>query len=112
MARLAMAAPGKGISPHQAAYALSKKLEKLGRSEKAAILVPDFEELHELPKPFLAGVDFSSWTNHMVCILQTTPEKLVVGDPMSVGPQNWSWEHFRKMWSGIVIVCRKNKDTI
>ena len=58
MARLAMAAPGKGISPHQAAYALSKKLEKLDRSEKAAVLAPNFEELRELPKPFLGGGRF------------------------------------------------------
>jgi len=112
MARLAMTAPGKGISPHQAAYALRRKFRQLGRSETAVLLVPDLKDLHKLPKPLLAGVRFSFWTNHMVCILETTQENLVVGDPMSVGPKNWSWEHFRKMWSGIVIVYNKNNDTI
>ena len=111
MARLAMTAPGKGISPHQAAYALRRKLGELGRSEKAVILVPDLKDLHDLPKPFLAGIRFSFRTNHMVCILETTKDNLVVGDPISVGPKNWSWENFRKMWSGIVIVCHEDNDT-
>ena len=105
MARLAMAAPGKGISPHQAAYALRRKLRQVGRSEKAVIFVPDLKNFHDLPKPFLAGIKFSFRTNHMVCVLETTKDKLVVGDPISVGPKKWSWEQFGKMWSGIVIVC-------
>jgi ABC-type bacteriocin/lantibiotic exporter with double-glycine peptidase domain len=85
-------------------YALRKKLWQLGRSENAVIVVPELKDLHELPKPFLAGIRFSFWTNHMICVLETTQESLVVGDPISVGPKNWSWENFRKMWSGIVIV--------
>ncbi len=105
MARLAMAAPSKGISPHQAAYALRKKLYQLGRSENAVILVPELKDLHELSKPFLAGIKFSFRTNHMISVLATTQESLVVGDPISVGPKNWSWDNFSKIWSGIVIVC-------
>ena len=104
MARLAMAAPGKGISPHQAAYALKRKLGELGRSEKAVILVPNLKDLHDLPKPFLAGVKFSFRTNHMVCVLETAQNNMVIGDPISVGPKKWSWDNFRMMWSGIVIV--------
>lgn len=96
MARLAMAAPGKGISPHQAAYALRRKLGQVGRSEKAVILVSNLKDLHDLPKPFLAGIKFSFKTNHMVCVLETSQEKLVVGDPISVGPKKWSWENFSK----------------
>ena len=111
MARLAMAAPGQGISPHQAAYALRRKLGEMGRSESAVILVPEWKQLHQLPKPFLAGIKFSAWTNHMVCVLETTPEYLVVGDPISMGPQKWSWGNFNKKWSGLVIVHHK-KDTI
>jgi hypothetical protein len=68
MARLAMTAPGKGLSPHQAAYALRKKLGQLGRSENAVIVVPELRDLHELPRPFLAGIKFSFWTNHMICV--------------------------------------------
>jgi ABC-type bacteriocin/lantibiotic exporter with double-glycine peptidase domain len=112
MARLAMTAPGKGISPHQAAYALRRKLGQLRRSENAVLLVPELKDLHELPKPFLAGIRFSFWTNHMICVLETTQENLVVGDPISVGPKKLSWEKFRMMWSGIVIVCHNNNDTI
>jgi predicted double-glycine peptidase len=111
MARLAMAAPGKGISPHQAAYALRRKLEQVGRSEIAVLLVPDLKDLHDLPKPFLAGIKFSFRTNHMVCVMETTQDNLVVGDPISIGPKKWSWENFSKIWSGIVIVCNKNNDT-
>ena len=108
MAKLAMAAPGKGISPHQAAYALRMKLGQLGRSEKAVILVPNLKDLHDLPKPFLAGIKFSFRTNHMVCVLETSREKLVVGDPISVGPKKWSWDKFSMMWSGIVIGIYNN----
>ena len=108
MAKLAMAAPGKGISPHQAAYALRMKLGQLGRSEKAVILVPDLKDLHNLTKPFIAGIKFSFRTNHMVCVMESTQEKLIVGDPISVGPKNWSWENLRMKWSGIVIVLQNN----
>lgn len=108
MARLAMAAPGKGISPHQAAYALRRKLGELGRPEKAVILVPELKDLPDLPKPFLAGINFSFRTNHMICVMETTPENIVVGDPISIGPGKWSWNNFGKMWSGIVIVMQNN----
>jgi len=108
MARLAMAAPGKGISPHQAAYALRRKLEQVGRSEIAVLLVPDLKNVHDLPKPFLAGIKFSFRTNHMICVMETTQDNLVVGDPISVGPKKWSWDNFRMMWSGIVIVLQNN----
>jgi predicted double-glycine peptidase len=105
MAMLSMTAPRIGLSPQGAAYGLKKKLGQLGRSEHIAIKVPELEDLHQLPKPYLAGIKFSSWTNHMVCVLETTKENLVIGDPISYGPQKWSWKKFAKMWSGIVIVC-------
>ena len=105
MAMLSMTAPRIGLSPQGAAYGLKRKLEQLGGSEHIAIKVPELEDLHKLPKPFLAGIKFSSWTNHMVCVLETTQEYLVVGDPISVGQKKWSWNNFSKMWSGIVIVC-------
>ena len=104
MARLSMTAPRIGLSPQGAAYGLKRKLLQLGRSENVVIKVPELEDLHELPKPFLAGIKFSTWTNHMVCVLETTQEYLVVGDPISVGQKKWSWKNFRKMWSGIVII--------
>jgi predicted double-glycine peptidase len=104
MAMLSMTAPRIGLSPQGAAYGLKRKLLQLGRSENVAIKVPELEDLHKLPKPFLAGIKFSTWTNHMVCVLETTQEYLVVGDPISVGQKKWSWKNFRKMWSGIVIV--------
>lgn len=105
MARLSMTAPRLGLSPHGAAYGLKRKLGDLGRTEDVIIRVPELKNLHKLPKPFLAGIKFSSWTNHMVCVLETTKEYLVVGDPISIGPKKWSWKNFSKMWSGIVIVC-------
>jgi predicted double-glycine peptidase len=105
MARLSMTAPRIGLSPHGAAHGLKRKLGQLERSEHVAVKVPELEDLHKLPKPFLAGIKFSTWTNHMVCVLDTTEKYLVVGDPISVGQKKWSWKNFRKMWSGIVIVC-------
>jgi predicted double-glycine peptidase len=104
MAMLSMTAPRIGLSPQGAAYGLKRKLGQLGRSENVVIKVPELKDLHQLPKPFLAGIKFSSWTNHMVCVLDITDEYLVVGDPISYGPQKWSWKRFGKMWSGIVIV--------
>ena len=108
MARLSMTAPRIGLSPQGAAYGLKRKLGQLERSEHVAIKVPDLKDLHKLPKPFLAGIKFSSWTNHMVCVLETKKEYLVVGDPISFGPKNWSWKKFGKMWSGIIIVLHNN----
>ena len=105
MAMLSKTAPRIGLSPHGAAYGLKRKLRQLERSEHIAIKVPELKDLHKLPKPFLAGIKFSAWTNHMVCVLDTTEKYLVVGDPISVGQKKWSWKNFRKMWSGIVIVC-------
>ena len=108
MARLAAAAPGKGISPHQAAYALSMRLTQARRPETAALVVPELKDLHDLPKPFLAGIKFSFRTNHMVCVLDTTRDSLIVGDPISVGSQKWSWDDFEKLWSGIAIILNSN----
>ncbi len=104
MARLAMAAPGRGVTPHQAAYGLKKKLAMAGRDAKTEIRVPDIKDIRSLPTPYIAGTTFSSWTNHMVCILETGPDGLIVGDPSSFGPERWSWEIFEKSWSGVIIV--------
>jgi hypothetical protein len=106
MARLSMTAPARGLTPHQAAYGLRQKLGQVGRSEQVAVVVPDLDDLHDFSKPFLAGIRFSFWTNHMVCILETTREFLVVGDPISFGRKTWSWSHFQKKWSGIIVVCQ------
>jgi predicted double-glycine peptidase len=112
MAMLSMTAPSIGLSPHQAAYGLRRKLGPLGRSEHIAIKVPELKDLHDLPKPFLAGIRFSFRTNHMICVLETATDALVVGDPISTGRKSWSWKQFEKIWSGIVIVCHKNDNTI
>jgi predicted double-glycine peptidase len=105
MARLSMTASRLGLSPHGAAYGLKRKLGQLGLSDDVIIKVPEFKNIHKLPTPFLAGIKFSSLTNHLVCVLDATKEYLVIGDPISIGPQRWSWESFNKRWSGIVIVC-------
>ena len=104
LAKLSMTAPRVGLSPHGAAYGLKRKLRQLGRTEDVIIKAPELENLRKLQTPFLAGIEFSSWTNHMVCVLDTSKEHLVIGDPISIGPKKWSWEDFSKMWSGIVIV--------
>jgi hypothetical protein len=104
MARLSMMAPRKGLTPHQAAYALKMKLGQLGRPEQVAVRAPRLKDLYDLPGPFLAGIRFSSLENHMICVLETTRDALVVGDPISFGRKNWSWEYFEKKWSGIIIV--------
>ena len=105
MAMLSMTAPRMGLSPHGAAHGLKRKLGQLECSEHVAVKVPELEDLHKLPKPFLAGIKFSSWTNHMICVLETAKDGLVVGDPISTGRKTWSWRQFDKLWSGIVIVC-------
>jgi len=106
MAGLSMTAPGMGVSPHQAAYGLQKKLSQLGRPEQVALMVPEVKELHRIPTPFLAGVKFSPRTNHMVCVLETGEDYLIVGDPISSGRKKWPWQRFEEFWSGIVVACR------
>ena len=110
MARLSRTAPGKGLTPHLAAYGLKRKLAQLGRPAQVAVRVPDLEALYDLPGPFLAGIKFSSLENHMICVLETGRDKLVVGDPISFGRKNWSWEYFKEKWSGVVIVSGWNND--
>lgn len=44
----------------------------------------------------------------MVCVMEATQENLVVGDPISVGPNKWPWNYFNWMWSGMVIVLHNN----
>jgi hypothetical protein len=111
MARLSMTAPGRGLSIHQAAYGLKRKFEQLGRSEHVAIKVPKLKDIHDLPKPFLAGIRFSLRTNHMICVLETSKDALVVGDPISSGRKTWSWRKFDEVWSGSVIVYDKSNNT-
>jgi predicted double-glycine peptidase len=106
MAGLSMTAPRAGVSPHQAAYGLEKKLRQLGRPERVTLMVPELNDLRHLPKPFLAGIKFSDRTNQMVCVLETNEEFLVVGDPISSGRKKWPWKRFEEFWSGIVVACR------
>ncbi len=106
MAGLSMTAPRDGVSPHQAAYGLQRKLRQLGRPERVTLMVPEIKDLHNIPKPFLAGIKFSSRTNHMVCVLETDEEFLIVGDPISSGRKKWPWKRFEEFWSGIVVACR------
>ena len=94
MARLSMTAPRLGLSPQGAAYGLKRKLGQLGRSENVIIKVPELNDLHELPKPFLAGIKFSFRTNHMICVLETAKDGLVVGDPISTGRRDLVMEKF------------------
>ena len=110
MARLSMTAPRKGLTPHQAAYGLKRKFGQLGRTEQVDVRAPDLKDLYDLSGPFLAGIRFSSLENHMICVLETAPHALVVGDPLSFGRKNWSWEDFEKKWSGVVIVSQRYKD--
>jgi predicted double-glycine peptidase len=111
MAKLSMTAPNFGLTPHQAAYGLKRKLRQIGRSERIAIKTPELKNLRDLPKPFLAGIRFSVRTNHMVCVIETAKNDLVIGDPISSGRKTWSWRQFDKVWSGFVIVCQKNVNT-
>ena len=106
MAGLSMTAPQAGVSPHQAAYGLQKKLRQLGRREHVALMVPELKDLRHIAKPFLAGIKFSDRSNQMVCVLETNEDFLVVGDPISSGRKKWPWKRFEEFWSGIVVACR------
>ena len=105
MARLSMTAPGQGLTPHLAAYGLQQKLTELKRSNNVAVMACELNELYKIATPFLAGIRFSSVTNHMVCILDKNQDYLVVGDPIGVGRKKWSWVQFEKIWSGIIVIC-------
>lgn len=106
MAGLSMTEPRTGVSFHQAAYGLQRKFRQLGRPERVALMVPELKDLRHIAKPFLAGIKFSLSTNHMVCVLETNEEFLVVGDPISSGRKKWPWKRFEEFWSGIVVACR------
>jgi hypothetical protein len=102
MARLSVSAPGRGLSPHQAGYALRRKLRRLKRRQRVTIEVPGRDGLCDLPLPFLAGIRYSFWTNHMVCVLDVDEKSLLVGDPL-IGRRPWSCKRFEREWTGIVV---------
>ena len=106
MAELSGTIPGRGVSDFQAAAGLREKLRMLNRSERVAIESCKAADLPSLPTPFLAGVKYSFWFDHMICVLEVTEDQVVVGDPLE-GRVVWSRRQFESEWRGVVTVLRR-----
>ena len=105
MAQLSLYAPGSGLSAHQAAYVLMKKFKHTSRNRRVAVEVPAGDNIGELPTSFLAGIKYSFWTNHMVCVLRVVDKGMIVGNPLS-GRNKWDLDYFKSKWTGIVVTVK------
>ena len=106
MAMLSGTIPGRGVSDFQAARGLQLKLDELRRPESVEVRSIDDDELGSLPTPFLAGLKFSFWFDHMACVLECDGHSIVIGDPL-VGRRTMTEEAFLREWRGIAIVVHE-----
>lgn len=104
MARLTGTIPGRGVSDFQAADGLQRKLESIGRSERVRFVVRRDHDPESIPTPFAAGLTYSFWYDHMVCVLAIDAASVTIGDPIA-GLQVLPREEFRERWRGVAITA-------
>jgi predicted double-glycine peptidase len=103
MAQLSGTIPDRGVTDMQAARALQRKLEALGRLERVRFVIVRDHDPESVPTPYIASIDYSFWFNHMICVLEVHDDRVIVGDPL-VGLQVLAPDDFREQWLGVAIV--------
>lgn len=104
MARLTGTIPGRGVSDFQAAYGLQQKLAQLDRPERVQITYKEDRDPTGLATPFLAGMKFSFFFDHMVCVLSVNEQGVEIGDPLQ-GRRTMRGDEFRREWRGFAITA-------
>ena len=108
MAELTLTAPGRGISAVGAAYGLKRKLARESRLERVSLEDCGKDHLDSLPTPFLVGLKFKIWCDHMVCVLQVDKDVVTLGDPL-VGRKDWDRKEFEDEVRGMAVVVRDDR---
>jgi predicted double-glycine peptidase len=108
MAMLTGTIPGRGVTDFQATYGLQKKLQSIGRSETVEVIECADRDPSRVQPPFLAGIKYSFWFDHMVCVLEMHDDLVVMGDPLQ-GKRMMPLETFRDQWRGFAIVAQASQ---
>ncbi len=103
MARLSRTIPGRGVSDFQAAAGLQRKLDEIHSNTRVEFITrPDGDPTGITP-PFLAGIKYSMWFDHMVCVLELRDNAVVIGDSLQ-GRRLMTYEQFAEEWRGVAIM--------
>ena len=108
MAELMRTPPGRGVSDVAAAYGLKRKLARALRSERVSLEAVGPDQLDNLPTPFLVGLKFKIWCDHMVCVLDIDKDAVVVGNPLT-GREVWPRPEFDDEVRGLAVVVRGDR---
>ena len=103
MAELMRTPPRHGITSVGAAYGLKRKLARESCPERVTLAPCGKDNLDDLPTPFLVGLKFKLWCDHMVCVLEVGPDRVVVGDPL-VGIKVWPRKAFEDEVRGLAVL--------
>lgn len=106
MARLAHTQTGGGATDSRAVWALQRKLAGGPLRPRYARL--DAAELAAAPKPCLVQLDWGFFVSHMVPVLEATPQRVVIGDPLS-GRREMSMPDFLTRWKRTAIVLETRR---
>jgi len=100
MARLSRCTPVDGITEMMAARALKQKLTD--PSTRVQLIASSPEQLDKLPTPFLTTIRLNAFTGHMICVLETSADKVTIADPLQ-GRISQSKTEFISNWKQLAI---------
>jgi predicted double-glycine peptidase len=96
--------PYRGTSDYGLWHGLRQSLPEDGYDVE--LVRPSWDELDELPTPFLITVKLKPWLNHVVCVLAVNEEFFVIADPSRLVIGEYPAAHVREKWREIAIVVR------
>lgn len=106
MAELTRTPPRRGITSVAAAYGVKRKLAQVGHPGKVSLVPCADEDLDRLPTPFIVGLRFTLWCDHMVCVQEVRPDKVLVGDPL-VGNRWWDRPALAQEIRGLAVIVER-----
>lgn len=87
---------------------LLEALQKLGFQAKG--VRGPIESLSKIPKPAIAHVIIKEVLQHYVVIYEVTASKVVVMDPADGQMHPYSYEEFKKIWTGVLVILLPGED--
>lgn len=104
LASLCRTQPGGGATDSRAVWALQTKLAGLPLVPRYAKL--DLTSLVACPKPCMVQLDWGFFVSHMVPVMSATPDRVVLGDPLS-GRREMAMAEFLNDWKGLAITLEE-----
>lgn len=100
MSALCRTQSGGGATDSRALWALDRKLAGTAFTPRYARL--NRGSLIAAPKPCMVQLDWGFFVSHMVPVMEATPDRVVIGDPLS-GTRTMSMADFEVEWKGLAI---------